>query len=74
MASSGQADSAEIERQLTFALVAAGTVGVEMASTLAEMARMTLAHKFRHINPPSARIFLYEAGPAFCPYIPNTFP
>ena len=30
----------EIRRLLTFALVGAGTVGVEMASTLAEMSRM----------------------------------
>ena len=63
MASSGRADPSEIERQLTFALVGAGTVGVEMAGTLAEMSRMALAHDFRHINPASARICLFEAGP-----------
>ncbi len=71
MASSQQADPAEIERQLTFALVGAGTVGVEMASTLAEMSRMTLAHDFRHINPASAQIFLYEAGPRILPTYPE---
>ena len=71
MASSQQADSAEIERQLTFALVGAGTVGVEMASTLAEMSRMTLAHDFRHINPASAQIFLYEAAPRILPTYPE---
>jgi NADH:ubiquinone reductase (H+-translocating) len=63
MASTGQAGPAEIERQLTFALVGGGTVGVEMASTLAEMSRMALTHDFRHIDPASARICLYEAGP-----------
>jgi NADH:ubiquinone reductase (H+-translocating) len=48
----------EIRRLLTFALVGAGTVGVEMASTLAEMSRMALAHDFRHIDPRTARILL----------------
>ena len=40
MASIEQAGTEEIRRLLTFALVGAGTVGVEMASTLAEMSRM----------------------------------
>ena len=71
MASSGQAGSDEIERQLTFALVGAGTVGVEMAGTLAEMSRMVLAHDFRHIDPASARICLYEAGPRILPTFPE---
>jgi NADH dehydrogenase len=34
-----------------------------MASTLAEMSRIALAHDFRHIDPTSARILLYEAAP-----------
>jgi NADH dehydrogenase len=71
MASSGQADSGEIERQLTFVLVGAGTVGVEMAGTLAEMSRMALAHDFRHIDPASARICLYEAAPRVLPTYPE---
>ena len=62
MASVEQAGTTEIRRELTFALVGAGTVGVEMASTLAEMSRMALAHDFRHIDPTSVRILLYEAG------------
>jgi len=71
MASIEHAGSEEIRRQLTFALVGAGTVGVEMASTLAEMARMALAHDFRHIDPPSARILLYEAAPRILPTYPE---
>ena len=59
MASIEQAPTGEIRRQLTFALVGAGTVGVEMAGTLAEMSRLALAHDFRHIDPKSARILLY---------------
>src|SRR6185312_1903348 len=62
--------SEEIRRLLTFALVGAGTVGVEMASTLAEMSRMALAHDFRHIDPRSARILLYEAAPRVLPTYP----
>jgi NADH dehydrogenase len=71
MASSGQADSGEIERQLTFVLVGGGTVGVEMAGTLAELSRMTLGHDFRHIDPASARICLYEAAPRILPTYPE---
>ena len=52
-------------------LVGAGTVGVEMASTLAEMSRMALAHDFRHIDPRSARILLYEAAPRILPTFPE---
>jgi len=61
----------EIRRLLTFALVGAGTVGVEMASTLAEMSRMALAHDFRHIDPTTARILLYEAAPRILPTYPE---
>lgn len=61
----------EVRRLLTFALVGAGTVGVEMASTLAEMSRMALAHDFRHIDPRTARILLYEAGPRVLPTYPE---
>jgi NADH dehydrogenase len=63
LAASGNAPADEIQRQLTFALVGGGTVGVEMAGTLAEMFHMSLERDFRHIDPRSARILLYEAGP-----------
>src|SRR5262249_35672080 len=43
---SAQSTSPQIQKLLTFVLVGAGTVGVEMASTLAEMSRMALAHDF----------------------------
>ena len=66
-----QMPTAEIRRLLTFALVGAGTVGVEMAGTLAEMSRMALAHDFRHIDPTTARILLYEAAPRVLPTYPE---
>jgi hypothetical protein len=71
IAASGNADQAQIQELLTFVLVGAGTVGVEMAGTLAEMARMVLVRDFRHIDPRSAQIFLYEAGPRILPSYPE---
>lgn len=71
MASIECAGPEEIRRQLTFALVGGGTVGVEMASTLAEMSRIELVHDFRHIDPASARILLYESGPRILPTYPE---
>lgn len=71
MASIEHAGPEEIRRQLTFALVGAGTVGVEMAATLAEMSRLALARDFRHIDPTSARILLYEAAPRVLPMYPE---
>lgn len=67
MASIEHAGNEEIRRELTFALVGGGTVGVEMAGELAEMSRMELGHDFRHIDPASARILLFEAGPRILP-------
>jgi NADH dehydrogenase len=63
--------SPRIRQLLTFVLVGAGTVGVEMASTLAEMSRMALAHDFRHIDAASAQILLYEAAPRVLPSYPE---
>ena len=63
LAASGSASADEIRRQLTFVLVGGGTVGVEMAGTLAEMFRMALQRDYRHIDLPSARILLFEAQP-----------
>ncbi len=51
---------------LTFILVGAGTVGVE-PSTIAEMARMALAHDFRHLNPGAAQILLFDGAPRILP-------
>jgi NADH:quinone reductase (non-electrogenic) len=49
-----------IQALLTFLVVGAGATGVELAGSLAEMARYTLRHNFRRINPASARILLLE--------------
>ncbi len=48
---------------LNFAIVGGGPTGVELAGTLAEIARHTLVNEFRNINPSDARVRLVEAGP-----------
>ncbi len=48
---------------LNFVVVGGGPTGVELAGTLAEIARQSLAHDFRHIDPQRTRILLVEAGP-----------
>jgi NADH dehydrogenase len=48
---------------MTFVIVGAGPTGVELAGTLAEVARRTLARDFRHIDTASARVILLEASP-----------
>ena len=52
---------------LTFVIVGGGPTGVELAGTLAEIARHTLKHEFRRIDPATARVLLVEAGPRVLP-------
>ena len=54
---------AEREAWLHFAIVGGGPTGVELAGTLAEIARHTLQGEFRNIDPSKARVRLIEAGP-----------
>ena len=55
---------------LTFVLVGGGPTGVELAGTLAEIARQTLRDEFRSIDTARARVVLIEAGET----ILSTFP
>ena len=55
-------DPEMIRRLMTFVVVGAGPTGVEMAGTIAELARSTLSRDFKHIDTRSARILLCEAG------------
>ncbi len=48
---------------LTFVIVGAGPTGVELAGTIAELARDTLPAEFRNIDTQKARVVLIEAGP-----------
>jgi len=57
-------------RPLNFIVVGAGPTGVELAGTLAEIARKSLAENFRNIDPTKTRVLLVEAGPS----ILNAYP
>jgi NADH dehydrogenase len=52
---------------LTFVIVGGGPTGVELAGTIAELARVTLPQEFRRIDTRQARIVLIEAGPRVLP-------
>jgi NADH dehydrogenase len=56
---------------LTFGIVGGGPTGVELAGTLAEIARQTLRDEFRSIDTSLARIVLIEAGPTILPTFPE---
>lgn len=64
----------EEQRRLwtTFAIVGAGPTGVELAGTLAEVARYTLRKDFRHVDPKQTRVVLLEAGPRVLPSYPES--
>jgi NADH:quinone reductase (non-electrogenic) len=57
------ATPAEALAWLTFVIVGAGATGLELSGALAEIARETLRHDFRKINPQEARIILMEGAP-----------
>ncbi len=65
-----ESDPAAKRALLTFAIVGGGPTGVELAGTLAEIARHTLKREFRNIEPRDARVLLLEAGPR----VLSTFP
>jgi NADH dehydrogenase len=45
---------------LTFVVIGGGPTGVELAGTLVEIARYTLKHEFRRMDPAEARVILLE--------------
>ncbi|MBU1360864.1 MAG: NAD(P)/FAD-dependent oxidoreductase [Gammaproteobacteria bacterium] len=67
-----EADAARRRALLTFAVIGAGPTGVEMAGTLAEIARHTLEGEFRHIDPRSAEVLLIEGGPRVLSAMPES--
>jgi NADH:quinone reductase (non-electrogenic) len=57
---------------MNFVIVGAGPTGVELAGTLAEIARNVLSHEFVSIDPRRTRIILLEGGPRVLPaYAPD---
>ena len=57
------ATEAERRPWLSFVVIGAGPTGVEMAGTLAEIARHTLKDEFRRIDPSRAQVLLLEGSP-----------
>lgn len=54
-----------------FVIVGGGPTGVELAGTLAEIARSTIAMDFDWIDPRNTRILLIEGGPRVLPAYPE---
>ncbi len=52
---------------MRFVVIGAGPTGVEMAGTMAEVARHTLRGEFRHIDPTRVDILLVEGGARVLP-------
>jgi NADH dehydrogenase len=67
-----EADPAKRAVWLTFVVIGAGATGVEMAGTLAEIARHTLTGEFRRFDPRNTRVVLVEAAERVLPpYTPD---
>lgn len=67
-------EKAEMERDpveqrawLSFVIVGGGPTGVELAGSIAELARRALARDYDHVDPSTARIVLVEAAPRVLP-------
>src|SRR3954469_21671102 len=65
-----ETDAAKRPAWLTFVVVGAGATGVELAGTLAEIARHTLPGEFRHFDPRLARVVLVEGTERVLPPSP----
>ncbi len=60
-------DPAHRQALLTFVIVGGGPTGVELAGTVAELARYTLRKNFRQYDPATARIILVEGADRVLP-------
>ena len=57
---------------MNFVVIGGGPTGVELAGTLAEIARHTLPREFRRCDPRQAQIHLLEAGPRVLAAMPES--
>ena len=67
-----ETDATRRDAWLTFVVIGGGPTGVEMAGTMAEIARKTLPGEFRRIDPSTARIVLVEGGPRVLQAMPES--
>jgi len=66
-----QALSGAEHMPLNFVVVGGGPTGVELAGTLAEIARRVMEKEFHAIDPKRTRIILVEGGPRVLPAYPE---
>ena len=64
-------DAARRAPWLTFVVIGGGATGVELAGTLAEIARHTLRGEFRSFDPRNARVVLLEGLERVLPSYPS---
>jgi NADH:ubiquinone reductase (H+-translocating) len=62
-----ETDTTERDKLLIFVIVGGGPTGVELAGTIAELARDTLANDFRNFDTRDVRVILVEAGARILP-------
>ena len=62
-----ETDPERRKQLLTFVVVGGGPTGVELAGSIGEMSRFTLARDFHRIDASLARIILVEGGPRILP-------
>lgn len=60
-------DKVERAKYLTFVVIGGGPTGVELAGTIAELARDTLRNDFREIDTREVHVVLVEAGSRLLP-------
>ncbi|HEX7052735.1 MAG TPA: NAD(P)/FAD-dependent oxidoreductase [Burkholderiales bacterium] len=65
-----ETDPAKRAAWLTFVVIGGGATGVELAGTLAEIARHTLKGEFRRFDPRKARVVLVEGTDRVLPPYP----
>ena len=66
-----ECDPARRKALLTFVVIGAGPTGVELAGTIADLARDTLPTEFRAIDTHKTRVLLIEAGANVLPGFPD---
>ena len=64
-------DPAEQKRLMTIAVIGGGPTGVELAGSIAELARYTLSKDFHRIRAETATVLLLEAGPRILTAFPD---
>src|SRR5579872_1339263 len=66
-----ESDAERRRAWLTFIIVGGGATGVELAGALGEIARETLKHDFRAIDPKDARILILDGGSRLLTTLPE---